>query len=300
MVVLSEHDDELQFSDAVNLPSIGQCYGTFGELMQGILPDERHFLVTLPVNLKSIVEYEANELDTVKSDLRFKVKACQAVQDYLRKHGLPAGGLLHFRSTFPVGKGLASSSADMVASIRAAAHYYGLTPSPGIIESILRPIEPTDGVMYDGVVSFYHREVWLDERLGATPRLAIISVDRGGECDTIEFNKKKWSVSLSLRREYRDMLADMKLAIRKVDLRMIGAIASRSCELSQAFNPHTDYGMMRDLCMETDALGLVAAHSGTCIGLLYNQDDRERAAKTTHAQKKLRTHGVDWNQYLAV
>ncbi|WGS51661.1 GHMP kinase [Paraburkholderia sp. D15] len=303
MVVLFEHDEldaAPRLQNTAPPASTGQCHGTFGELMQGVLPDDRHILVTLPVNLKSVIEFSAAHGERVAATVSRKTKACRAVEDYLRIADLPPGGLLNFRSTFPVGKGLASSSADMVAAIRAAARYHGHTPAPETIESVLRHIEPTDGVMYDGVVSFFHREVKLDEQLGATPALAIVSADRGGECDTVEFNRRKRDMPDAVRHEYRDMLAGMKEALRATDLRTLGAIATRSCDLSQAFNPHPHIGLMRELRAETDALGLVATHSGTCIGLLYDAADHERVAKTAHVQAALHAQRIESSQYTTV
>ena len=108
MAVLSEQADALRSDGHLSPFPKGECHGTFGELMQGVLPDDRHFLVTLPVNLKSIVEFEITHSDHVAVDVGFKTKACRAVQDYLRLHDLPPGGMLHFKSMFAVGKGLAS------------------------------------------------------------------------------------------------------------------------------------------------------------------------------------------------
>ncbi|KGB92166.1 MULTISPECIES: GHMP kinase [Burkholderia] len=300
MDVLSEQDNALRNDEFLSLFPRGECHGTFGELMQGVLPDNRHFLVTLPVNLKSVVEFEITGSDHVAVDVRFKTKACRAVQDYLRLHDLPPGGMLHFKSMFAVGKGLASSSADMVAAVRAAAYAYGRTPAPETIESILRFIEPTDGVMYDGIVSFFHREVKLDERLGKTPPLVIVSADRGGECDTIEFNRKRRDPSAEVCDEYSRMLARMKTAVRDLDLPQLGEIATRSCELSQSFNPHPHIGILRTLRNETNALGLVATHSGTCVGLLYDANAAETGASAAHAQARLHAHRIESIQYTTV
>ncbi|WP_176045613.1 GHMP kinase [Burkholderia sp. BCC1644] len=300
MDVLSEQADALRNDEFLSPFPRGECRGTFGELVQGILPDNRHFLVTLPINLKSIVEFEITGFDHVAADVGFKTKACRAVQDYLRLHNLPPGGMLHFKSMIAVGKGLASSSADMVAAVRAVAYAYGRTPTPETIESILRFIEPTDGVMYDGIVSFYHREVKLDERLGKTPALVIVSADRGGECDTIEFNRKKRDPPADVRDEYRGMLARMKTAVRALDLRELGEIATRSCELSQIFNPHPHIAILRTLHDETGALGLVATHSGTCVGLLYDANAPETAASAAYAQARLHRLRIESVQYTTV
>ena len=299
MIVFSEIEEK-PINSVLPNNSVGECNGTFGELIQGVLTNDKHFLVTLPINIKSVVEYETTETGKVDSNLQYKSKSIQAVRNYLQLHGLPPGGFLRFKSTFSAGKGFASSSADMVAAIRAVSKCFNRTASPELIELILRDIEPTDGVMYGGIVSYYHREVRLEEKIAETPRLVIVSADRGGEYNTIEFNKKKHDVSLATKFEYKEMLASIKLAIRDGDLGSLGRLSSRSCELSQAFNPNPYYTLMSRLCVETDALGLVATHSGTCLGLLYNLGDSDQVNKTEHALKHLISSNVDCNKYLSI
>lgn len=289
-------------SNSDNSPyySTGECNGTFGELIQGVLPNDRHFLVTLPIDLKSTVLFKSKESDGVTSNLSNKNKSIRAVERYLQLFGFPTGGELTFISTFSAGKGLASSSADMVAAIRAAANYFQENATPTLIESILREIEPTDGVMYDGTVSFYHREVRLDENISATPRLAIVSADRGGECSTIEFNRKKPDIPLKTKYHYQSMLSSIKQAIRQHDMVEIGRMTTQSCALSQLNNPHPHYELMQRLSADTDALGLVATHSGTCLGLLYDIDDPEQSQKSSRALKTLISRDIECHQYFSV
>jgi len=292
--------DLLEVKEELVSSCIGECHGTFGELIQGVLPSGRHFLVTLPINVKSVVEYMATETRTVEANFHNKSKSVSAVKKYLQMHGLHPGGSLRFRLTFPAGKGLSSSSADMVASIRATANYFKLDASPEIIESILREIEPTDGVMYDGVVSYYHREARLEEKIGRAPRLVIISADRGGECNTIEFNKNKQSVSLEMKFEYEAMLAAIKHAILNNDLTLLGRLSTRSSELSQLSNPNPHFALMNQLRADTDALGIAATHSGTCLGLLYSIDDPEHLAKASLALNHLTSRDIDCNKFLSI
>ncbi|WP_431824928.1 GHMP kinase [Burkholderia sp. F1] len=275
----------------------GECRGTFGELLQGVLPDNRHFLVTLPITTRSVVEFEPSPTDHIAARADHKSKSCRAVRDYLQLLGLPPGGILHFDSALPVGKGLASSSADMVAAIRAAAACYCREAAPELIELILRFIEPTDGVMYDGIVSFYHREVMLDEKLGAVPHFAILSVDRGGECDTLQFNRVRREIPATTRGEYDMLLSRMKAAIREGDVRTMGTIATRSCELSQATNPHPHFEALRSIGAEIDALGTVATHSGTCIGLLLDATRTSATMQAAYAIEQLAARGIETRQF---
>nr|WP_267135367.1 hypothetical protein [Halomonas dongshanensis] len=265
-----------------------------------MLPNNRNFLVTLPVNIETVVDFEVNDASRVSASILSRTKACRAVDKYLRLNDFPPGGKLHFKSVFPVGKGLASSSADMVAAIRAAARAYLHEVLPSEVECILRNIEPTDGVMYDGVVSFYHRDVELDERLGDAPHLSIIGACRPGKCDTIKFNQAQHQVSARLRGEYQELLEAMKIAFRSNDLKEICVISTRSCELSQTFNPMPHLNTMHSLMIETGALGLIAAHSGTYLGLLYDMNDPEQANKSTYAQMKLQAQRINSQHFRTV
>lgn len=104
----------------------GSCHGTFGELLQGII-NEKPFLITLPIpQLKSeavfIPSLTASEMTVVDS----KGKALKAGKLLTQQFDLPIGGRLEIRSNIPSGKGMASSSADIVAAIRAIADSYSL------------------------------------------------------------------------------------------------------------------------------------------------------------------------------
>ncbi len=52
----------------------------------------------------------------------------------------------------------------------------------GVLEELLRDIEPSDGVMHEGAVVYAHREARLIERLGAMPApLALVAIDEVGK-----------------------------------------------------------------------------------------------------------------------
>lgn len=70
----------------------------------------------------------------------------KVVTALLRRYGLPPQGQLRLESDIPRGKGLASSTADLIASCRAVARYHRLPLDPDVLETILRDIEPSDGL----------------------------------------------------------------------------------------------------------------------------------------------------------
>ena len=151
-------------SDLVDQPSprpgfgrvgVGTANGSFGELLQGGLPGpgaaegEGRFLVTLPVARWSSARLELTLPDqglTVRPV--HKTKAAALAAALLAELGHPVHGSLVLHSSIPEGKGLASSSADLVATARAVSAAVRRTLAPPRLGAILAGIEPTDGVMY--------------------------------------------------------------------------------------------------------------------------------------------------------
>ncbi|SDZ33502.1 hypothetical protein [Thermoactinomyces sp. DSM 45892] len=245
--------------------------GTFGELLQGQLPDGSHFLVTLPISLQSkatfLPDRNTRVINVYPSN---KKKVREAIDYLLRRFNIHLGGLLMIQSEIPEGKGLASSSADIVASIRAVSKYLSLPINPSMIEEVMRQIEPSDGVMYEECVVFYHREVSLAGRLGELPPMIIVAADTGGMVDSIQHNRKSPQYIDSERDTFQRLLEDLKVAIARRDLDEIGRISTMSAEMNQKrlYKEYFDFFM--SLNHKKEVCGTVIAHSGTMIGSILN------------------------------
>lgn len=258
----------------------GSSFGTFGELIQGALPPYgRDFLVTFPVARWSHARFRPEPGAALRVEPADRTKSATLAARMLASHGLPPGGLLTLRGTLPVGKGMASSSADLVASARAIADAYHLVCEPVEIEDLIRDIEPSDGVMYDGAVAFCHREVRLLAAFGPLPRLTVIGVDEGGVIDTVAFNKVPKAYTLDDMYEYEIMLADAYDAVKSGDAAALGELATRSARMNQRLVPKRLLDPALDLSRRFGALGVVAAHSGTALGVLLSDDDPAYDAK---------------------
>ena len=265
----------------------GRAFGPFGELLQGVLPeDDRDFLVTFPMDAWATATFHYRpDASDVRVRPAGKHKSRRLARLALVELGKPGGGTLELVSELPEGKGLASSSADLVATARAVAAAVGHSFDASAIESLLRRIEPSDGVMYDGIVAFYHREVRLRTVLGTLPPLAIISHDEGGQVDTISHNRAPKPFSAVDKREYARLLAELGDAVAAADLRAVGRIATRSAEMNAKIRLRHGFGGLRRACAEVDGLGLVLAHSGTMLGILLDGDDPELDTKIKHVRE---------------
>lgn len=249
----------------------GVSFGTFGELLQGVLPSGVDFLVTLPISCYSHAYFISDpESPALRVCPASKQKSWRLATSLLRRMELPTGGVLRVECELPEGKGLASSSADLVATARAIESWFDLEIPRGLLLEIMASIEPSDGVMFDGSVVFHHRRVELREYLGPLPPLTIVATDEGGLVDTVEFNRIRKPFDAVERTEYQALLSAARSAVHDLDPAAIGRVTTRSAILNQKLRPKRTLDRVLALCRTIDGLGVAVAHSGTFVGLLLS------------------------------
>ncbi|MER9839602.1 hypothetical protein NKJ28_32485 [Mesorhizobium sp. M0145] len=252
------------------------CCGTFGELLQGQLPagsvlQDSHFLVTMPIALfaralftpiagtRSVTVYPSH-----------KLKAKQLAENLVSALGA-SGGILLLQSELPEGKGLASSSADLVAAARSIARCFNRRIRTSLIEKLMAEIEPSDGVMYPGVVAYHQRACRLLSFLGQMPPLAIVGIDEGGTVETVDYDQRRGEISANQRAEYHELLDRARTAVPQGDTAEIGRIATASALLHQERAPKEHLSSMLKISEANNALGVIVAHSGTISGILLDR-----------------------------
>ncbi|MCF1596024.1 GHMP family kinase ATP-binding protein [Streptomyces muensis] len=251
---------------------VSAAFGTFGELLQGVLPEaDGDFLVTLPIARWAVARFEVTpHTDTLEVWPAHKKKALRLTSMIMADARRSSGGVLTIGSTLPEGKGLASSSADLVATARAVANALEEPMPPRRIESYLARIEPTDGVLYPAVVAFHHRSVRLRAQLGSLPSMAVVSVDEGGAVDTVDFNGIPKPFTAADKREYARLLDRIAHAVARRDLAAVGEVATVSARMNQVLRHKWSLEEVIGICREVGGLGVVVGHSGTTLGILLD------------------------------
>ncbi|WP_043978047.1 hypothetical protein [Priestia megaterium] len=253
-----------------------EACGTFGELLQGELPSNRNFLVTLPIKLKTratfIPNLSENKIKVVPTQKKKVITAISYLKEYLN---IDIGGLLIIQSEIPEGKGLASSSADIVASLRCILKYLKIEEEAWILEDIMCKIEPTDGIMYSESVFYYHKEVKLGEKLGALPPMIIIASDEGGLIDTVNYNNCLKPYTSAQKEAYLDLLHTITIAIKERDIDQIGHVSTLSAKLNQERLYKSNLNLFLSLNRLEGVCGTVTAHSGTMIGSIIDPTSQE-------------------------
>ena len=269
--------------------------GVCGELVQGMLDDD-YYLVTCPIDYFSRVRVDlfspgspaagstvvgpqiAGPEDSPKA-----VAAVSATLAHLGRQELSAQ--VAISNPIPRGKGMGSSSADVVAAIAATGLALDQELSPQAVGRLALMEEPTDGVMFPGIALFDHRQGRLMEELGPPPPMEIVALDFGGTVDTVEFNRKdRRSLWQSLRPETDQALELVRQGIKEVDPKKLGRGATISAEANQRVLLKPQLPAVLKFAQSLEAVGVTVGHSGTIIGVLL--DARERRSKSVFRQAK--------------
>ena len=174
---------------AERLVGHGKSFASFGEIVQGRLSNGEDYLVTIPIDLWSTCELVCDPIDGASFiDTSFS-KSREVAEHMLEILGMATGVKIGitFTRNIPIGKGLSSSTADMLAVVRAFQEVFGIIVTEEFISRLFAKIEPHDGLHYPMSVVYNHRQGKLLNKLNYIPDFNIIAVDAGGELSTVEY-----------------------------------------------------------------------------------------------------------------
>jgi|HubBroStandDraft_3_1064219.scaffolds.fasta_scaffold31582_2 uncharacterized protein involved in propanediol utilization len=252
---------------------LGHCPLVLGECVQGRLRDRGHFLITAPVNTFSWAEFAPDPaLGRVVVDPPERTKSLAAVTRFLSAAGRPASGALKVFTPVRPGLGFGTSTADITASIRAAAAAWGEVAAPEVISAIATTLEPTDGSMYPGSVAFDHRRGLLLERLGPLPLFYALVVCAGSEVDTVAYDacRKDYLYSPDDERELRLAWDMVRHAARTQDLSVLASACTLSARINEQLLPKPYFHEMYEFMELTGLEGLIVGHSGALLAFLLD------------------------------
>lgn len=240
--------------------------GSCGELLQGMKAG-KPFLVTCPVGSYTTVRI-SDTFAGIHGLGRKSLMALEQTLTSLGKEELPWG--LSLESSLPRGKGMASSSADIAATVVAVALAFNYRTYPEEIMRMAASIEPTDGVFYPQVVCINHMNGnWLASYQGL-PAFRISIYDTGGEVDTLYYHEQMEDN----REENRsaEALDLFEIGWQSRDASRIAEAATMSAVNNQQLLPKEGLEELLAFAREWGALGINVAHSGTVIGVLWPED----------------------------
>ncbi len=260
------------------MEKIGQgiCNGSFGEILQGFLPGNKKFLVNVKIRNASYVtvtvtscQYSNEKEAQYAESYRNYSKSYKIVRNILADLGRHDDCYLEVHSDIPIGKGLSSSTADMIASVRGLSAAVSIAVKPDYVARMVTEIEPNDGLHYVGTSAYHHTMGELIANFDYTPPLHILGIDLGGEVDTVQFNKIQLTWTEEEMEHYQNLLKEIQKTYGGRDLVRICQIATESARLWQKVRYKPELDRVLNVMEDTEALGVLNTHSGTYLGLLY-------------------------------
>ncbi|MCE5286463.1 MAG: GHMP kinase [Pelosinus sp.] len=246
--------------------------GSCGELVQGTI-DGQSFLITCPVDIYSQVEICTGAKPDQNNEDKLNAAVIQTLK-YLKIVGYYAAKA---ESDLPIGKGMASSSADISACSQALALKFGKSLTADEIADIALAIEPTDGIFYPGIVMFDHIHGHLRQSLGQPPHMKILIFDVGGAVNTVVFNRRRDLASLNKNKEgeIRRAIALVTEGLKERNAKLIGQGATLSALANQAILYKPCLEKVVEIALQEGAVGVNIAHSGTVLGVLFTPDKEQ-------------------------
>ncbi|WP_344423659.1 hypothetical protein [Amycolatopsis minnesotensis] len=270
----------------------GICHGTLGELWQGPV---RHRgrdeigIVTLPIPLYSRATYVTSPVPAVSEAPTPKRAA--AIREFQRKYQvtLPPGRWM-FDSQLQTSKGMASSTADIVATVRCLFNLHAIEYDETALRGILRGIERSDPVFLDEHALYLSGKQEIVRTFPAALAFTVCYVVLDAQVDTEVFTSAKLGRSYQRnRREYERSLSSVLSALETGDHRAVAAQATRSAALAQAYLHHPIIDELIENRRGLSALGVTRAHTGAIAALLYpaevERSRMEQACAFFHERK---------------
>ncbi len=264
--------------------------GSCGELAQGMLAGN-YFLVSCPIDMYSTATVSVLAGSGCVFAPPNATKSKRAVELTLAHLGQQdVDAYLTLSGPLPRGKGMASSTADVSAAIAATAAALGVASNmlPTQIAQIARQVEPSDGIMLPGIAMLNHKKNGMARILGMPPQMRAVVLDFGGDVDTLAFNGINRDSALKrLQPKFTSAFSLIERGIMNGSAADIGAGATLSAIANQIllYKPQLD-AVLR-LAEEVGAVGVNAAHSGTVLGMLFEDDTALVESAVSRAWKTL-------------
>jgi L-threonine kinase len=268
-----------------------KIYSRIGELIQGVLPDRSSFLVSgFPsgtlyseasledrrghcedeaAHRENEVAYREGEAAYVELPAKTRQALSLLMQAYAQRANPPvdplAGKSVRLHSNIPPGKGLSSSSADVLSVLCVVNDYLQAGFGPEDLYRFAARVEPTDPCLSSDIVLF-------KQQLGITvtniclPPLSLLYFDAAPD---------RQVDTLGLQRVYPEeappffdgLLRRFIQAVAEKDYSGLLDCVTGSAVYNQAILALPGFDKYYRLAADSQA-GLMVAHSGTIIGLL--------------------------------
>lgn len=260
------------------MKSYGICPASCGEFVQGIL-DGEEYLSSYAIDMFSIVTLEEKQ---EKINLGPK-KSRKAIEKVFERFNIPLKECknisLEINSKIPVGKGMASSTADIGATIKATISMLNKNLDNEEISRIASQIEPTDSTLLYKNSIFNPIKGRVKKYLSTLDNGKVIILEPNEILETsiIRSNPDYLDIKLENKGVIKESFNLLEEGLKERDLKLIGKACTLSSLANENIHKKPYLNEIIEISNKMGAYGVNIAHSGTVMGILIDHNmDHER------------------------
>lgn len=260
------------------MKSYGICPASCGEFVQGILHREE-YLSSYAIDMFSVVTLEEKK-DNINLGPK---KSRKSIEKVFERFNIPLSECknisLNINSNIPVGKGMASSTADIGAAIKATLSMLNKDLHNEEISRIASEIEPTDSILLYKNSIFNPVNGQVKKYLSTlnNGRVIILEPDEILETSIIRSNPNYLDIKLENKAIINKSFNLLEEGLREQDLKLIGKACTLSSLANENIHKKPYLNEIIEISNMMGAYGVNIAHSGTVIGILIDDKiDHER------------------------
>ena len=267
-------------SDVSPRLGIGYCSGHFGELLQGAFTEPAgsivRGLVTLPYPTAGVMAHVTAARGSGKIHAAFgKSKTVNLVRGYLQLHGLASrvDCAVQLSSRLVEGVGMGSSTADLVATVRALDLALSLRTDDATVARLAVKTEVAcDSTMFvTRALLFAQREGRVLEDFGPPlPRMELVGFNLAPNETFPTAETPPASYSPDEIGMFDELRILMRRAVGARNVATLAEVATASARINQRHFPKPRFADFLQLASDFRAQGVSVAHSGTLGALIYD------------------------------
>lgn len=254
------------------MKAYGTCPASCGEFVQGMVGEEE-YLCSYAIDMYSTACIEEKIQDINIGHY----KSRKAIEKVFERFNIPIKESknlsLDIYSEIPVGKGMASSSADIGATIKATTLLLGKSLTNEEISKLAAQIEPTDSIFIEQNNIFNPLNGQVIKYLGniQNGRVVILEPHKILSTMKIRSNPNYKNIKKQNSEIIKEAFSILEDGIRTNNLSLVG----RACTLSSLANENIDKkpGIKEiiEISQNYGSYGVNIAHSGTVVGILIDR-----------------------------
>ena len=251
----------------------GVCPASCGEFVQGVL-DNEEYLSSYAINLFSVATLEEGKEIIQKGPS----KSRRAMELVFEKFGLPVDETknisLNIKSQIPVGKGMASSTADIGATIKATLSMLNKTLTGEEISKLAVKIEATDSLLLNQHSIFNPLTADIKKYLGGINDAKVVILEPDDILDTksIRMTPNYKMYKMQNKEIIKKSFELLDEGLDKNDLNLIGKACTYSGLANENIHKKPFLEKIIDISDKYGCYGVNIAHSGTVIGILMHKE----------------------------